>query len=87
MITGIRLRLPQWFVSSNSVHSSPGSGALGSKTEYVPTPISYPKDDKVLKQLQDKHRENMQEVYQQVLDKPKVVHVAKQPDGAQSLQD
>ncbi|MBP6861253.1 MAG: hypothetical protein KBC57_02700 [Neisseriaceae bacterium] len=69
------------------MHSSPGSGALGSKTEYVPTPISYPKDDKALNQLQEKHRENMQAVYQQVLDKPKEVPVAKQPDGTQKLQE
>ncbi len=53
----------------------------------MPTPISYPKDDKVLNQLQEKHRENMQGVYQQVLDKPKQVPVAKQPDGTQILQE
>ncbi len=78
---------PSIFVNSNSVRSSPGSGALGSKTEYVPTPISYPKDDKALNQLQEKHRENMQAVYQQLLDKPKEVPVAKQLNSTQQLQE
>ncbi|XDZ50086.1 hypothetical protein AB8Q18_07685 [Neisseriaceae bacterium CLB008] len=41
----------------------------------------------MLNQLREKHREKMQGVYQQVLDKPKQVPVAKQPDGTQILQE
>ncbi len=78
-------QLPSVIGTSNSVHSSPGSGAVGSKTEDVNQPYSY--QGLNVDQLNQTKQPQTKAIVEQVQANPKPVPIAPSADPATKLQD
>jgi filamentous hemagglutinin len=78
-------QLPSVIGTSNSVHSSPGSGAVGSKTEDVNQPYSY--QGLNVDQLNQAKQPQTKAIVEQVQANPKLVPVAPSTDPTTKLQD
>jgi hypothetical protein len=71
--------------TSNSVHSSPGSGAVGSKTEDVNQPYSY--QGLNIDQLNQAKQPQTKAILEQVQANPKPVPIAPSADPMTKLQE
>lgn len=77
--------VPSMATTSNSVHSSPGSGAVGSKTEDVNQPYSY--QGLNVDQLNQAKQPQANAILEQVQANPKPVPIASSADPTTKLQD
>lgn len=76
--------VPRVFTTSNSVHSSPGTGAIGSLMPDVNKPISYSNIN--VEQLNETRAPQTQAYLQQLFSLPNTRYIAPQIDRTQQLQ-